>query len=185
MEDPSSYSVCDVPGHHPYPTPYIRDDFASTYSAHVLRSPRILPYPVVLSPDHDTPIALSSPLRSPDTTYTPAESADTLPLDNNIFIPVNTSTETHRILSSSDPVTTLTSSSMMIISTPEPSAYPAPSKPSTSPTDVVAVQHTGTSVSQAASGSLIVSSSASPAVVLDHMLPIGLCLPSDPHHDWI
>jgi hypothetical protein len=114
--DPSSYSLCDVPDHHPYLTPHIPDRTSS---------PRIVPY------DDDTPVIPPyCSFSSPDITYTPAEGADALPLDNNISIPVNTTTETHRILSTSpDPITTLTmngdihtSSRMMSMSNPEPSA---------------------------------------------------------------
>jgi len=60
----------------------------------------------------------------------------------------------------------------MNLSTSEASAYPSLSKPrgSTSPTDIVSVQHT--SVSHAGSGALNVPSSSSPPLVLDHLLPI-------------
>ena len=74
LDDPSSYAVCNVPGHywHPYPTPYILPP----------GPPRRRPDPVV----PHIPVPMPSPSRNlgPDITYAPAESTDALSLHNNI-----------------------------------------------------------------------------------------------------
>ena len=139
LEDPSSYPECDVPEHlfSWHPTPFVLPDLPRlpTHFHHFIGS-----YPSFIS--------------SIDMTCTPAEGTDTLLLDNSISIPVNTTTETRGMLSSSpDPATIclmyggVYASRRMSLSTMGLSAYPSPSDPraSISPTDAVAVQHTSAS----------------------------------------
>ena len=142
-EDSSSYAVCNVPEHwhywHSYPIPFILPDLPRLHNDHFLPS-----------------YSFSSSL---DTTRTRAESTNTLPLDNSIAIPVNTTTEIRPMLSSSpDPATIVPmyggvyTSRMMNLPPMGLFPFPFPSEPraSTSPTDAVAAQPT--SVSHAAWG---------------------------------
>ena len=179
--DPFSYPVCQIAGHHPDSSPHTHDDTASTtFIGAVPHS------------DDDTVLVssflCSSPYANSTSAHAPLCLDESLtgspPLDNNVSLPVQTTLASHHIPSTApNLVTTLAihgkidaSPRTMSLSIPEPSTSPLPSilKASTSPPDVVAVEHTA--VSHTASGDLNVPSSSSPTPVLHDMLPIGLLL---------
>ena len=179
---PSSYPVCNVSGHHPDSTPYARDDSDSTTFA------RAVPH------GGDNTVLVSSFLSGgPAATSTPThppprfdESLTDAPLpDDNISSPLlETSSENRHIPASSlnvvssraihGSIDASPSLKKTILSTPEPSAsLPSSKLKASAPSpDVIAVEHTA--VSHNASGNLNIPSSASPAPVLDDILPEGL-----------
>ena len=180
---PFLYPVCTIPSHHTDSTAHLHDDNAPTTSE------RTAPY------GHDK-IALvpSFPSRSPDTISVSAHVplrvdegiTEMPPLDNSVSPPLTTPASRRVPSTSPKPVTTLVIREdidalprTMEVSTPKSSASAPPSKlklSNPSP-DVVAVEHTA--VSHTASGDTNAPSSASPAPVLDYILPTGLLLPSD------
>ena len=117
---PFSYPVCNIPGHHLYSTPHIRDDSIPATYAHAI------PH------DHYNTANVGSP-------EIPSSYPHALhPVDQ-------TTTESRRILATSpDPVTTRGTHGSADTSTPEPSTSTPPLKStaSTSPIDAFAVQHT-------------------------------------------
>ena len=189
--EPSSYPVCNIPGHHPDSTPHFHDDSASATAA-----------TFVHAAPHDrenTAPVLSSLSSSPGTPFLIAHAplcvnknlADVLLLDNNISVslslqPVNqTATESRHIFATSpNPVTTRAahgsidpSTRKMRLSAPEPSSSFTPlpmSKASTSSLDAVPIQHTPISRTLSLDVSL-----PPPAQVLDDRLPMGPPLTSD------
>ena len=182
--EPSSYPVCNIPGHHPDSPAHIHDDNTPT-----------TPVRTALHDHDNTTLVPSIISRSPDTTSASAhsplrvdESVTDVPLlDKSISPPAQTTlTSCHIPFTSPDPITTLVihegidaPSITMQLFTPESSAAapPSNSKSSTSPSNVIAVEHTA--VSYTALGDLNTSSSASPTPVLDYIPPAGLFLPSD------
>ena len=181
LGNPSSYPVCNVPGHHPYSTPDIHTSATVVYS---------VPH------DYDNTAPVTSFLaRRPPSAHAPLrvdESfADSSPLNNIISSPASLqpidriTRETCSILATSpNPVTTHathgsidTSARAMRLSTAEPSASAPPpeSQASTSRPDVVAVEHTPVSHTPP----LEVPLSPSPTQVLDNVLSTGLSLSLD------
>ncbi|KAN0140489.1 hypothetical protein V8E53_001698 [Lactarius tabidus] len=167
---PTSYPVCRVPGHHPQSTSQIYDDYALT----------TLPS---IPNDHDD-IALVPSLPSADppasSTHGPLHVDETPtngPLvDNNITLPVQTTSENSCMPSSPSPVTSSairesidTYPSTMNLFTPEPSVSIPPPKSISLP-DAVVVKHT---VCPTTLRDLNVLSSASPAIFLDDISPTG------------
>ena len=152
MSDPSSYPVCNVPGHHPDSTPGAHDDSASTPFVRAVPhgDDSTAPVPSFLSRSPDTASMFAHvPLRVDESV------TDALPLDDDISFPVQTNPASHRIISTSpNPVTirathgTLdTSPRKMSPSALEPSVSPLPTmlKASTPPSDVVIIEHTAVS----------------------------------------
>ena len=189
---PSSYPLCNIPSHHPGSTStHVHDVSASeTFVSGVLH-------------DHGNTahVPSSSSLARSDLpwfTLAPIPVAESLtttpPLDDNFSFPFQTTSENHRIPSTStnSPSTSRTihrrinvPPQTMQMPTPEPSpstplpkskASPSPESPPESPQGTVAVEHTA--ASHTTSGDLNVPSLASPAPI-----PIdattGLLLPSD------
>jgi hypothetical protein len=180
--DSTSYPVCKVPGHHPETLSPIHNDHASTTFA-----------PAV--PDHYDNIAivpsLPSPGPPPSSTHTPLPVDETLtdapPVDNNISLPIQSTSEDSRIPSSPSPVAFRairgsigTYARVVYMSTLEHSVSTPPSK-STPPPDAVVVKYTA---GRTTFGDLNVPSSASPAPFLDNILSTGRLLPSY-YSDWI
>jgi hypothetical protein len=166
------YPPCNLPDHHPHPTPHIHDDSASTTSAHIVL------------PSHDNPALIPTFLaRRPGSTSAPVHaphrvdgSIDAPPPNEIISLSSQTALEleSRRIHSfSPNSVTTCmmhrgidTSPRIMSLSTPEPSTSSLQAL--TSPPDFVAVEHNAT------------SQTASPAPVLDDIvLPTCVLSPSD------
>jgi hypothetical protein len=172
LSDPTSYPVCKVPGHHPDSKSHIHDDRAPTT------------FTLTIPDDHDN-VALVPLLSSPD--LPPSSTHASLPVhefptgappvDNNISLPVQTTSEDSRVPSSPNLITSRmirgsndTHPTAMNLSTPETSV--------STPLDVVVVKHWHT-VGHTSFGDLNVPSSAPPAPLLDDMFPTGRLLPSD------
>jgi hypothetical protein len=169
---PFSYPVCNLPGHHPGPTPHIHNDSASTTSTRIVL------------PSHDDPALIPSFLaRRPGSTSAPVHalyrvdgSIDAPPPDEIISLSSQTvlELESCRIHSfSPNSVTTCmmhggidTSPRMMSLSTPEPST--SPRQALISPPDFIVIEHNAT------------GHTASPTPVPDDIvLPTGALSPSD------
>ena len=177
---PSSYPVCKVPGHHPT-RPRTHHDFASLAN----------PFTPAVPDDHDD-ISLVPSLPSPDL---PSLSTDALLLvdealtdaplvDNNIYLPFQTTPDKFRVPSSPSPVTSCvirgsvdTYPRSMHLSASEPSTSgPRPKfNASASPPDDVTVGRR-TKLSCAPSDDPNGRSSPSPTPILDATLPTGLLL---------
>ena len=179
LSQPSSYPLCNVPGHRPESTNNIHDDSASTAFA-----PGV-PH------DHDNTATASSFLASVlDTPYLSAHAprrvdegfTDVMPPDNLLPVPVSpqpidqTTTETCRITTASNPVTTRatrrvidTSARPTHLSTPEPSVSPPrpKSRASTSPPEAVSIEQSAGFCAPSTD-----ASSSLPTPVLDNILPI-------------
>jgi len=178
--EPSSFPLCNVPGHHPDSTPRIHDGSASTTFAR--------------TDLHDNAAALApAPLASSDASSLPVPAprhaeeclTDVPPLDNDIYVPGSFHPAHHTAIenvlipaTSHAPVTARviqgvvdTSAGTMHPSTPEPSAPTPPpaSVASTSPPGVVALQHIADH--RTPSDILDVPLSPSLTPVLDNMLP--------------
>jgi hypothetical protein len=180
---PLSYPLCDIPTHHPDSIPHIHDNDSSTAFARTVQH------------GNGNTALVTSSLTGPDPSSAPSHPSlrvnetltAALPLDNTNSLPVQRSPEynpipailptpvtAHTIYGSLD-----TSPSVTSLSTSEPLASlpPTKSKPSTSPQDVVSVEHL--TFSHVASNGPNVPFSASPGPFCDVMLPTGLLLPSD------
>ena len=191
LDDPSSYPVCNIPGHHPDSTLHIHDHSHSTgftpaVTHHHYNS---APIPSFLSSRPDIRF-LSAHVRL----LVDESLGDAPPLENRLNIPVSldpidqATTERRRIpVTSPNPDFTRathgsikTSARTMHLSTPEPWAFAsalasAPkSNLKASPPDTVAVEHNADTC--APSDGLDVRSSPSDILVLDNILPSGSLL---------
>ena len=170
--DPTSYPLCNIPGHHPDSKPHIHDDSASTIVARTIL--------------HDNAVLVSASLASLDapssSVHAPLHVINSLMDVPESFHPVHqTAIENPRIAAASqDPVTARvikggidTSARTIPLSTPEPSASTAPltSIALASPPGTVAVQHIADR--RISSDVLDVPSLPSPTPVLHNMLPTG------------
>jgi hypothetical protein len=170
---PTSYPLCNVPGHHSDSTPNIHAGTGSGTSARAVShvSERITPVTSFLSGSPDPPSASAlSPLRV------------LAPLDENTFISDQARTTTEFRSDSSDRIPTGATQCSLYISprmtyllTPEPRASPIPTKSnrSTPPPGAIAVD------SHTPSRDAKVPSSPLPTLILDNMLPIGMLFPLD------
>jgi len=175
-----SYPLCNIPGHHPEPTPHTHNVSASTTPARTALYDNAALSPAPLA-GPDVPSSSVPAPRRVDESLT-----DVPPLDNNIYVPgsfhaaYQTVIEHLRIpATSQDPVTARViqggigiSTTMIPLSAPEPLASTHPtSMASTSPPGAVAVQHIADR--RTSSDVLDVPSLPSPTPVLDNMLPTG------------
>ena len=189
--EPSVYPVCNIPGHHPDPTPHRQDVSTSVTNARVILHDNAAPVPDSLT---ITPHVPSSSVPAP--LDVDEDFLDAPPLDNNTSVSASFQfhpTHWHQTAmeslpsrgTSPDPVATgptrdiETPARTTQLFTPEPSASTPPpkSETSTSP-DAVAVEHTADS--HTSSLDLDVPPPPSPIQVLDNaMLPTGPLLSSD------
>jgi hypothetical protein len=181
---PSSYPVCNVPGHCSDWTPRIHDDDVPATTARA-----IPPDPTYVPP---VPREDSVFIPPPPSISDNESLIDALPFDNPISVPSSTrpvgqtKTEACRIpITSPSPVTacTMHTSTDPSLRTMQPSSSSPPpdSNVAASPINDVAVGHTALSCTP--SGDINAMSSPSPVLVLDDMLPTGLLLFSG--RDWI
>jgi hypothetical protein len=181
---PSSYPVCNVPGHCSDWAPRIHDDDVPATTARA-----IPPDPTYAPP---VPLEDSVFIPPPPSISDNESLIDALPFDNPISVPSSTrpvgqtKTEACRIpITSPSPVTacTMHTSTDPSLRTMQPSSSsPSPdSNVAASPINDVAVGHTALSCTP--SGDINAMSSPSPVLVLDDMLPTGLLLFSG--RDWI
>jgi hypothetical protein len=182
LSDPASYPVCKVPGHHLRLTSHIYHDHASTTFAPTDPGGpnNIAPGPSL--PGSDPPLSSTHVSLPIDETLT-----DAPPVDNNISLPIQSTSDDSRISSSPSPVASCairgridTYPRTTNLFTPEPSVSALPPK-SISPSDAVLVKH---AVGHTTFGDLNVPSSASPALFLEDILPTGRLSPSDSNGDW-
>ena len=181
MSQPSSYPLCNVPGHHPDLTAHIHDDSASTTCARtVLHDKAALAHAFIVDPD-----APSSSIPAPR--HVDENLTDVPPFDNDrytpgSFHPAQTAIDNLRILATQGDIDTSTTTIPLF--TPDPSASTPPtSMASTSPPSTVAVQHIADRCTS--SDVLDVPSLLSPTPVLDNMPPTGPQSSSDSPVNWI
>ena len=184
LRNPSSYPVCNVPGHHSNSTPHI--PASPTFECTVPRAyDNTVPIPSLLAGGPDTsPLLAHAPLRV-DESF-----ADAPVLDNIVFNSVSLQHVDEIIpescrapATSPNPVAThatlgsIDTPARAMLSTPGPSASAPPSKSraSTSPLDASAFEH----ALVGRTPSLDVPSSPSPTQVRDDMLHTGPPLSSD------
>jgi hypothetical protein len=181
LSDPTSYPVCKVPDHHKS-TSHIHHGHASTTFAPTDPGGHNNVAPGPSLPGSDPPHSSTHVSLPIDETLT-----DAPPVDNNISLPIKSTSDDSRISSSPSPVASCairgridTYPRTTNLFTPEPSVSALPPK-SISPSDAALVKH---AVGHTTFGDLNVPSSAPPALFLDDILSTGRLLPSNSNGDW-